>query len=53
MEMVDGHGLVLSLMASALVASGVSRLISAPLYSALADLQLQRLPDAPANKASS
>ena len=43
MEMVDGHGLVLSLMASALVASGVSRLISAPLYSSLADLQLQRL----------
>lgn len=44
MEMVDGHGLVLSLMASALVASGVSRLISAPLYSSLADLQLQRRP---------
>lgn len=44
MEMVDGHGLVLSLMSSALVASAVSRLISAPLYSALADLQLQRLP---------
>ncbi len=44
MEMVDGHGLVLSLMASALVASGVSRLISAPLYSSLAELQLQRLP---------
>jgi H+/Cl- antiporter ClcA len=48
MEMVDGHGLVLSLMASALVASGVSRLISAPLYSSLAELQLQRLPPAPA-----
>ncbi len=44
MEMVDGHALVLSLMSSALVASGVSRLISAPLYSALAALQLQRLP---------
>ncbi len=44
MEMVDGHGLVLSLMASALVASGVSRLVSAPLYSALAELQLRRLP---------
>jgi H+/Cl- antiporter ClcA len=43
MEMVDGYGLVLSLMASALVASGVSRLISAPLYSSLAELQLQRL----------
>jgi len=44
MEMVDGHALVLSLMASALVASGVSRLISAPLYPSLARLQLQRLP---------
>ena len=44
MEMVDGHALVLSLMASALVASGVSRLISAPLYTSLATLQLQRLP---------
>ncbi len=44
MEMVDGHALVLSLMASALVASGVSRLISAPFYTSLAQLQLQRLP---------
>ncbi len=44
MEMVDGHALVLSLMATALVASGVSRLISVPLYTALAELQLQRLP---------
>jgi H+/Cl- antiporter ClcA len=44
MEMVDGHALVLSLMASALCASAVSRLISAPLYSSLAELQLLRLP---------
>jgi H+/Cl- antiporter ClcA len=44
MEMVDGHALVLSLMASALVASGVSRLITAPLYTSLAQLQWQRLP---------
>jgi H+/Cl- antiporter ClcA len=44
MEMVNGHALVLSLMASALIASGVSRLISVPLYTALAELQLQRLP---------
>lgn len=44
MEMVDGHGLVLSLMACALMASGISRLISVPLYSALADIQLLRLP---------
>ena len=45
MEMVDGHGLVLSLMTSALVASGVSRLVSAPLYASLANLQLGRLPE--------
>jgi H+/Cl- antiporter ClcA len=44
MEMVDGHALALSLMASALFASGVSRLISAPLYASLAELQLSRLP---------
>jgi H+/Cl- antiporter ClcA len=43
MEMVDGHALVLSLMATALISSSVSRLISAPLYPALADLQLLRL----------
>jgi hypothetical protein len=41
---VDGHALVLSLMSAALLASGVSRLISSPLYSALGDLQLKRLP---------
>jgi H+/Cl- antiporter ClcA len=50
MEMVDGHALVLSLMTSAMVASGISRLISAPLYSALADLQLLRLPQRSAQK---
>lgn len=43
MEMVDGHGLVLSLMACAMVASGVSRLVSAPLYPSLAEIQLKRL----------
>ncbi len=47
MEMVDGHALVLSLMSSALVASGISRLISAPLYTSLAALQLQRVPSTP------
>lgn len=46
MEMVDGHALVLSLMASAMFASAVSRLISAPLYASLAELQLTRLPKA-------
>jgi H+/Cl- antiporter ClcA len=44
MEMVDGHALVLSLIACAMVASGVARLICVPLYSALAQLQLKRLP---------
>lgn len=44
MEMVTGHELVLSLMASALIASGLSRLISQPLYSALTQSQLMRLP---------
>ncbi|PZP31316.1 MAG: chloride channel protein [Roseateles depolymerans] len=44
MEMVDGHAMVLSLMACALIASGVSRLISPPLYRALTQLQLARLP---------
>lgn len=44
MEMVTGHELVLSLMASALIASGVSRLISQPLYAALTQSQLGRLP---------
>lgn len=44
MEMVDGHNLVLSLMAGALIASGISRLIAVPLYTSLAELQLKRLP---------
>lgn len=52
MEMVDGHGLVLSLMACALLSSGLSRLVSAPLYSALAALQLQRIPAGNAKKGS-
>jgi len=46
MEMVDGHGLVLSLMATAMVARAVSRLISAPLYPSLADQQLLRVKSA-------
>jgi H+/Cl- antiporter ClcA len=44
MEMVDGHAMVLSLMAGALGASLVSRWLSRPLYSALAAVQLRRLP---------
>lgn len=46
MEMVDGHAMVLSLMACAVVASTVSRVLSPPLYGALAQLQLGRLPPA-------
>ncbi len=37
MEMVDGHSMVLSLMACAMLASLTSRLISRPLYEALAE----------------
>ncbi len=44
MEMVDGHAMVLSLMACSLIASGVSRLFTKPLYGALAEVQLTRLP---------
>jgi H+/Cl- antiporter ClcA len=50
MEMVAGHSMVLSLMACALVSSGISRLISAPLYAALTRVQLLRLPAAEADK---
>ena len=44
MEMVDGHGMVLSLMACAVVASTVSRVLSPPLYGALAAIQLPPRP---------
>ncbi|MFT4268866.1 MAG: chloride channel protein [Xenophilus sp.] len=37
MEMVDGHAMVLSLMACAMLASLVSRMISRPLYEALSE----------------
>jgi H+/Cl- antiporter ClcA len=43
MEMVDGHAMVLSLMACALVARLVSRAVSPPLYPTLARLQLGRI----------
>lgn len=46
MEMVSGHAMVLSLMASALVASGVARLLTRPMYEELAGLLW--LPPAPA-----
>lgn len=44
MEMVDGHQMVLSLMAAALVASAVSRTLTRPLYPSLSQLQLLRVP---------
>jgi H+/Cl- antiporter ClcA len=47
MEMVDGHAMVLSLMACALVSFGVARAISPPLYPSLARLQLGRIPAPP------
>jgi H+/Cl- antiporter ClcA len=40
MEMVDGHSMVLSLMACAMLASLVSRMISRPLYESLAQHML-------------
>jgi len=43
MEMTDGHGMVLGLMACALVASFISRLLSEPLYPSLAVLQMKRV----------
>lgn len=48
MEMVDGHNMVLSLMACALVSFVVARAISPPLYATLAGFQLERLPNPPA-----
>jgi H+/Cl- antiporter ClcA len=44
MEMVDGHAMVLSLMACALVAGVVARAVSPPLYPTLARFQLGRVP---------
>ncbi len=43
MEMTDGHNMVLSLMACALLASLVSRMISRPLYSTMSQLMMRSL----------
>lgn len=43
MEMTDGHSMVLSLMASALLASLVSRMISRPLYSTMSLLMMRSI----------
>ncbi|RZL12000.1 MAG: chloride channel protein [Rubrivivax sp.] len=42
MEMIDGHAMVLSLMAAAMLASLVSRMISRPLYDTLADHMVRK-----------
>lgn len=42
MEMIDGHAMVLSLMATAMLASLVSRMISRPLYATLAEHMVAR-----------
>ena len=41
MEMLDNHSMVISLMATAFIASMISRLISPPLYHTLSQLQRQ------------
>lgn len=50
MEMIGGHVMVLSLMATALIASMISKLISPPLYHSLSQLQLLGLASASAQK---
>jgi H+/Cl- antiporter ClcA len=44
MEMINGHALVISLMATALIASRVSRFFAPPLYEALAGRYMTPLP---------
>lgn len=48
MEMTDGHGMVLSLMTSALLASLISRMISRPLYATMALLMMRSVREPPA-----
>ncbi|KQO19923.1 chloride channel protein [Acidovorax sp. Leaf78] len=48
MEMVDGHAMVLSLMAAAMLASLVSRMLARPLYETLAMAMLHNLAPPPA-----
>jgi len=43
MEMIDGHEMVISLMAVAMIASIVARLFSPPLYGTLADVQITKV----------
>lgn len=46
MEMIDGRPMVLSLMACAMLASLISRLISRPLYSTLSNLMMRPMREA-------
>lgn len=50
MEMIDGRPMVLSLMASAMIASLIARLISRPLYSTLSALMMRPLREAQARE---
>ncbi|MCB6183953.1 chloride channel protein [Leeia sp. TBRC 13508] len=43
MEMIDGHAMVISLIATAFIANAISRLISPPLYHSLANNFIKRL----------
>ncbi len=43
MEMINGHEMVISLMAVTMIASLIARIFSPPLYSTLADIQLARI----------
>ncbi|MFM9835379.1 MAG: chloride channel protein [Methylophilaceae bacterium] len=45
MEMVDGHEMVISLMAVALLSSIISKIISPPLYATLANQQVSKAPN--------
>jgi len=47
MEMVNGYSLVIDLMATALIASAISRLISRPLYLSLAENMIRQQQPAP------
>jgi H+/Cl- antiporter ClcA len=46
MEMVSGHAMVLSLMATALLSSGVARLLTRPMYLELAAVTARAMPGA-------
>lgn len=50
MEMVSGHTMVLTLMAAALVSSGVARLLTRPMYTELAGLLFPVDPTASTNR---